>query len=223
MLEKFIPLIGKIVRTITFNKVLVWGIIAAVSIVSYTIFEKRKVLGQFFFEDAPAVVVSKSSFSVSDLSKGTIKSLVVNDDNLAGIIVLSADIRNNQRVPIFWYSDDTVIQRQLDSLYLNRDVRIPLFSSDQKNNEEIVSVINGEFTCTAYDEATNRAIFPGLKDKFPFICRTSLPPYYGQFSGYIAIGVNNLTSSTVLDRIKSESINIATEIYFRDILSTNKN
>ena len=219
MIEKFVPLIGKIIKTITLNKVFVWGVAAFILILGYTIFEKRAVLGQFFFEDAPAVVAERNVFKVSDLTKTAVKSLVINEANISSIIILSADIRNNQRVPIFWFSDDTSIQRSLDDLYLNKDVRIPLFSSDQKNKEEIVSVINGEFTCTAYSDDVNRSIFPGMKDKFPFICRTSLPPYYGQFSGYIAFALHSLPDSTALDRIKSESISIATEIYFRDILS----
>lgn len=221
MLEKFLPFIGKIVKTITLNKVIVWGVTASILVVGYTIFEQRKVLYNFIFEDAPAVVALKStSFTVSEQTKTAVKTLVVGEDNIAAIIILSADIRNNYRNTIFWFSDDSSIQRSLDALYLNRNAKIPLFSSDQKNNEEIVSVINGEFTCTKYDDAANKSIFPGLKDKFPFICRTSLPPYYGQFSGYIAFVLHSLPDTTALDKIKSEAISLATEIYFRDILTT---
>lgn len=216
MFEKFIPLLGKIVRTITLNKVLVWSLTSAIGIIGYTAFERRVILGQIIFNTVP--MADLPAIKISTITQTNIKKLVANEDFIAAVIILDADIRNNQRIPSFWYSDDTEIERSLDNLYLNKDKKVPLFSSDEKNNEEIVSVINGEFTCTAYDDAVNASIIPGMKDKFPYICRTSLPPYYGQFSGYIAVALHSLPDRTTLDRIKSESISIATEIYFRDIL-----
>ncbi len=222
MFIKLIPLFGKLVQTITLNKLIIWALTAAVLIVGYTFIEKRAYISQIFFKDNNAQLFSPSSFTLSELTKSNIRTLVSSENEINGVIVLSANIRNNLRVPIFWHSDSENIQRNLDELYKGKNSRIPLFSSDQKNNEEIVSVINGEFTCTAFDDAVNAAIFPKFKESFPFICRTSLPPYYGQFSGYIAFALRDLPDSTALDRIKSESITIATEIYFRDILSTTK-
>ena len=224
-LDKLFTLAVKIIRIISLENVAIWSFASLVGIVGYTAYENRVALTDRFLNSANTDVPGTetvAAWKISPTSAAKLKQLVDSNDIIAATIIVNADIRSNRRLPIHWYSAQPTIQKTLDSLFTGRYGGIPLFTSDEKNNENIVSVINGEFACSTFLESGNTAVFPGMASQFPFICRTSLPPYYGQFSGYITITLSRVPSSSELDKIKADTLNISTEIFFRDILPTTK-
>lgn len=220
--DRLFTLAAKIVRVISLKNVAIWTIAALIGIVGYTVFENRAALVSYIVNGPEVDTPQTTNFKVSETSQSRIKQLVDNDDLINSVVVLNADLRNNRRVPIHWYSDDPSIQKSTDSLFGGRYGGIPLFTSDEKNNENIVGIINGEFACGNFTDGGNGAMFPGLQNRMPFICRTSLPPYYGQFSGYITVTLNRVPTPSELDELKVETLNISTEIYFRDVLPSSK-
>lgn len=220
--DRAFSLAAKVVKIISLKNVLIWSFAAIVLIAGYTAFENRTALIDFIISGRASEVPQAATFSVSEPSRSRIKSLVDADDLINNIVVLTADIRNNRRLPIFWYADEESLQRQVDGLFSTREGGIPLFTSDEKNNENMVGIINGEFACGPFAENGNGSIFPGLDSRMPFVCRTSLPPYYGQFSGYITVSLNRIPTQSELDIVKTETVEISTEIYFRDVLPTSR-
>jgi hypothetical protein len=215
--DRAFSLLTKVIKVISLKNVAVWTFAALVALVGYTIFENRAAIVSFIVNGPEADSPTISGFKVSSSSQARVKQIVDVDDLVNSIVVMDADIRNNRRVPLFWYSDDTSIQRNLDTYFAGRYGGIPLFTSEPKNNENIVGVINGEFACSPY-EAGNAALFPGMASRMPFVCRASLPPYYGQFSGFVAISLNRVPSPDELIALKAETLNISTEIYFKDVM-----
>jgi len=214
-------LLAKIIKVISLKNIAIWSFAALVVLIGYTVFENRAALVSYFVNGPAIDAPSITGFKVSTPSQARVKQLVDSDDLINSIVIMNADIRNNRRVPLYWYSDDTSIQKSLDAYYTGRYGGIPLFTAEEKNNENVVGVINGEFACSSYADG-NTAVFPGLQNRMPFICRASLPPYYGQFSGFIAISLNRVPSPDELIVLKSETLNISTEIYFRDVVPANK-
>jgi hypothetical protein len=219
--DRAFSLAAKVIRIISLKNVAIWTLTALVLLVGYTIFENRATLVSYVVNgrtiDAPTI----TGFAVSSASQARIKQLVDTDDLINSIVILNADIRNNRRVPIFWYSDDASIQKTLDTFYTGRYGGIPLFTSEEKNNENVVGVINGEFACSAYVDG-NTVVFPGLATRMPYVCRASLPPYYGQFSGFVSITLNRIPTPDELIALKAEALSISTEIYFRDVIPASK-
>lgn len=221
--DRLFSLTAKVIRVISLKNVAIWTFAALVALIGYTVFENRTILVNYAVKGPEgSTPITSPVFTISDTTKTRIKTLTDTNDLIIGVTILNADIRNNRRVPIYWYSDDTQVQARLESLFSGRYGGIPLFTSDEKNNENIVGVINGEFACATYAGGGNSALFPGLDNRFPFVCRTSLPPYYGQFSGYVTIALNRIPTQPELDALKSEALNISTEIYFRDVLPANR-
>lgn len=217
--ERLFSLLGKVVQTISLKKVAIWTLAAMFSIVVYTAYENRATLVNLIVHGKkPDVVSGTVPFIVSETSRNRVKAMIGNDDIVNAVIIMNADIRNNRRVPLFWHSEDVNVQKQLDSLFADRFGGLPLFTSDEKNNENIVGVINGEFSCGPYSQGGNTTVYPGLQNRFLFICRTSLPPYYGAFSGYITVALNRVPEPAELDKLKVETLNLSTDIYFRDVL-----
>ena len=245
--DRAFSLAAKVIRVISLKNVAIWTCAALVAILGYTAFERRTelvvglppaaddavpgrdhdvedlllardALVNYIVNGPQIATPGISSFTVSETSKNRIKQIVDLDELINVIIVLNVDIRNNRRVALHWYSDDTSLQKSIDGLFTGRSGGVPLFTSDDRNNEAIVGIINGEFSCSSFKDGGNSGIFPGLDNRLPYICRASLPPYYGQFSGYITIALNRVPSAEELNTLKAETINIATEVYFRDVL-----
>lgn len=212
--DQIFSLATKIIQVISLKNVFIWALAALVLVLGLTVFENRTEILRAITSDD----VSAAPVKIGETSQLRAKRLVDTNDLMVGVTVLNADIRNNRRIPVFWYSDIEVVQTQLDAQFNDRYGGIPLFTSDEKNNESIVGVINGEFACGTFEETGSNAVFPGLGARFPFICRTSLPPYYGQFSGYIVFALNRTPTADDLAALKTEALNLSTEIYFRDVL-----
>ena len=199
----------------------VWTFAAIVVLIGFTLFQNRT---QIYAAITSAPVVETPStvtpFTVSTTSSDRLRQLIDGDDLISAIIVLNADLRNNRRIPIYWYSDDPFVQKSLDAQFTNK-FGIPLFTAEEKNNENMVGIINGEFACSPYLSG-NSSLYPGLEARMPTVCRASLPPYYGQFSGFLTISLNRVPTPDEVIALKSTLLAIATEIYFRDIVPENK-
>ena len=219
--DKAFSLAAKIINVISLKNVAVWTFAALVILVGYTVFENRQSIVKYVVDGPEAETPAATTFKIGPTSQGRIKQIVDTEDMVNSIVIMNADIRNNRRIPLFWYSDDSSIQKLLDSYYSGRGSGIPLFTAEEKNNENVVGVINGEFACSAYNLG-NASIFPGLAVRMPFICRASLPPYYGQFSGFVAVSLNRVPTPDELVDLKAQTLSIATEIYFRDVIPANK-
>ena len=220
--DRIFSLAAKVVKIISLKNVAIWTFAALVVILGYAFFEKRTEIVSYIVNGPVSEAPGIASFGISDTSKNRIKQIVDIDELISAIIVANVDIRNNRRIALHWYSDDTSLQKSIDALFANKYGGIPLFTSDEKNNETIVSIINGEFSCNSYKDGGNAGVFPGLENRLPYICRAPLPPYYGQFSGYVTLSLNRVPTADELTALKAETINISTEIYFRDVLPSSQ-
>lgn len=219
--DSVISLAAKVISVISLKKVAVWTFAAIVVLIGFTVFQNRaKIYASITSTPEIATPSTVVVFNVSTTSRDRLKQLIDADDLISSVIVLNADLRNNRRIPIWWYSDDPLVQKTFDGQFVNKG-SIPLFTAEEKNNENIVGIINGEFACSLYNEG-NAALFPGLGSRMPTVCRASLPPYYGQFSGFLSISLNRIPTPDELIALKSTTLALATEVYFRDIVPANK-
>lgn len=216
LLDKLLPLAGKMIRVISLRSVIVWALTGLISISCLAMYEYRDDILKKLFEAPSAQVRTVPTIAISNSTKSHIRQFVDREDLVVGMTILSVDIRNNRRIPVYWYSDDATVQKQLDSLFTGRFGGLPLFTSDDGNNTAIVSAINAAFICSPYHENGAAVLYPGFEFRFPVVCNTSVPPYFGQFAGYIAMTLNRKPSEIELDFLKAETTNISNEIFFRD-------
>jgi len=219
--DSVISLTAKVLSVISLKKVAVWTFAAMVVLTGFTVFQNRTAI-YAAITSAPVVETPSTivPYTVSQTSQDRLKQLIDGDDLISTIIVLNADLRNNRRIPIYWYSDDPFVQKTLDAQFVSK-FGIPLFTAEEKNNSNMVGVINGEFACNKYSEG-NASLFPGMESRMPTVCRASLPPYYGQFSGFLTISLNRVPTPDEVIALKSTILAVATEIYFRDVVPANK-
>lgn len=215
ILDRLLSLAEKIIRVISLKNVVIWSTLTFSVIVGYSIFENRADILQFMTQ-RPSAAIASTGFTVTSAVRARAQRFVDREDLVVGMVILTADIRNNRRIPVYWYSDDMFVTKQLDNIFNGRFGGVPLFTSDDKNNASVVSAINAEFTCTSFGESGMTILFPNLSNRFPVVCKVSVPPFYGKFAGYIIVALQQAPSAVEVDLIKAETTDLSNEIYLRN-------
>ena len=218
--------VSKLVTAITFKKVLLWTLAGVLAVIGYTAYERRSDLFEATKIGGSAVTPGNpvgSIFVVGDLTKKNISTFVKDEKNVVGFTVVSVDIRLNVRNQLFFFADQTSPNpptlAPLASL-----ARLPFFTKNDENNRLMIKLINGEFVCAPYNAGSSLVIAasPGANRDVVTICRASLPPYYGHFSGFISVLLNTDPDVEEQVRLKQAIEAMATEIYFRDVIPTTR-
>lgn len=215
-------LVSALVRSITFNKVLIWTLAMVISVLSYTVYERRDDL----FRATPFARLPGNDvgmiFTISKATKARAKELVEGDESIVGITILAADLRLNSRTALFHYGDNEFADPAAEAA-LQVLGNLPLFSKNEENNRQMTKLINGEFICVPYATSALAIAVPNANKKVITICRASLPPYYGQFSGFVSLFLAIDPDIEHQIRLKQMLEMFATAVYFRDVVpSTHK-
>lgn len=208
-----------ILKIISLKKIFIWTLTALVLTITITIYEHRDKLFS-----APTKVIlneEREPFSVSTDSEKKLVSLIRENKTFLGVSVLSANLRKNTRTRVFYYVDafsDKPFADELKESFAGPKI-LPLFSSNEKNNFHMVKLLNGEFTCAPADSSLIANLPGGNPENFKniTICRASLPPYSGNFTGWIALFVNGTVTNENYYSVKLQAESLAEVIYTNDI------
>lgn len=215
-----ISFITKLVKTITFNLVLVWTIAGLATVIGFIIYEHRDDLFEATLAANKTGNVVGSTFTVSNDTKNKIRDFVIADDDIIGFGVFSADIRLNLRITNFFFGDgqkNSIEEKET----LNQISRLrPLFTSSELNNRYMVKLINGEFYCVNYTSTLLSRSSPDINTEVISVCRASLPPYYGHFAGFLTIYLRNDPDIERQIILKKQLETFAVQIYFKDVVPT---
>lgn len=213
--------ISKLVRTITFNKVVIWSLTALLCISLFTIYENRsKILGWFAAPEIANMV--GIVFSVGAETQIRLTDLVHKNPTIVGASVMSADLRLNEARSMFFTSDEGTLSELGDRSNQVDSNRLPLFTSADDNNTDIIRLINGQFTCSPFSSTLEAKIYPQLSTAVKSVCRSSIPSYYGYFSGYLQIYLSETPNSEQQLQFKLIVEKLANDIYFKDVLPTQR-
>lgn len=214
--------LSKLVTSITFKKVLIWTIALVLFVVGTISYEHRTELFDIAAgTNGPAVNRVNTTFTISDRTKKDIASFVSDDRSVMGFTVYSVDIRLNAQNSLYFFTDPSAVDPPTLSP-LTAITRLPLFTKNDDNNRQMVKLINGEFTCAPYGTTILATVAPTVNRSVITICRASLPPYYGHFSGYVSVFLNSDPDIDKQVRLKQMIEILATEIYFRDVIPTTR-
>lgn len=218
-----IGFLSKLVRTITFTKVVIWTLAGFVGVLGYTVFENRSTIFGIGESHQTTNQVG-NTFVVGEQTKEAIKNLVLQDQSVLGVAVIAADLRLNRRKSLYFFSERgaDVVKDPIAQAQISQVNSLPLFTKDEQNNIQMIKLINGEFSCAPYSVALLSSAAPALNKNVISVCRASLPPYYGHFSGFLTMFLNSDPSVEAQLQLKATLETLATEIYFRDVIPTSR-
>ena len=93
-----------------------------------------------------------------------------------------------------------------------------VFDYDAKNTTQMVAILSNEFKCDPYKDTIYFRYAPELENNLPTVCRLAIPPFVGQFVGFITVGMSKEMTKQELDSIRLEVSRIAVEIYLNDVI-----
>ena len=223
--EKAIEIIEQIMDVLTFRRVALLTILASFCIVLLAAFENRTALFSSFYKNtAPLGAVA---WTLSEESKKQLADLT-NTPSIGAVIFSDVDLQKNQRTIKYFYVKD---QREFDQMKLLalKLIPQPLFDNDSDNTDQMVSMLNNEFRCVPANKTSITKFVPDFEKKYATVCRIAVPPFFGQFAGYVSIGLykyeegtdskDSLTSN--FEALHLKMTQLATDIYVRDLASRN--
>ncbi len=216
-----VRLIIKFVRTLTLNKVAIFAAMSFLTIVGITFWENRDKLSELGNRTSDTAYMSMT-WTVSDKTKKAIINLVETDPKIIAASVMSVDIRFNEVRPVFFYSTDQSLIGSVAFDTESRFSRIPLFSFSEKAAENAIKLINGEFNCIPFSETSIGVLYPELGDIFKYVCRSSIPSYYGHFSGFVAVYLTEQPSAAKQAQLEITLQKLSNEIFFEDVVRTRR-
>lgn len=201
----------RVVEWVTFRRVTLTFLFAVLGVMLLTVFEQRAVLFSIVFPhevtpDHNVVVVSKR---VED----QINQLVLTNDKIIAMGVISADLRTNQRTPAYYYTKSPVVERLFDQVNKFMGPTQTIFSSNTASNQRMVSVINGEFSCGSMSDTLMAKVVPTLLDHLETVCFVGVPPYYGDFRGYVVVFLSRDITTEGFDSLRLAIVRVANDVY----------
>jgi uncharacterized membrane protein len=216
--EKVLSFIENLIDTLTFKRVLLIALLTLVGLVLNTVFENRKQIVDKFIDPKPAKTedAAITNWVLSDSSKASLINLA-KTTNVTFISITDVDLKKNRRAVKYYYLDDPTIKINPSAL---QALSLPnaVFDFDPKNTAQMVAVLSNEFRCDAYRDTINYRYAPELADRLPTVCRLAVPPFVGQFVGFITIATDRIMSKDELNTIRLEVSRLAVEIYLNDVV-----
>ena len=164
------------------------------------------------FREAPAI----DDWDVSQETKVEIVRMVKDSQQINFSVVTQIDLQKNRRKPRFWHLESP--QADAVSRKAAAMMPLPVFDDDGKNTSQILSVLNTDFLCTPFEDTIFARHFPELKGEIPVICRMSIPPIFGQFTGILTIGLTRTPTKDEYTAIRQLATELSTRIYMKDIV-----
>lgn len=214
-IKKALPILDRFVTWASPTRIMMLTFVSLVLIGSLTVFEKRDAIVKGFTDhDSIEVSISKEPrLELPTEIQEQIIKLVKRSPNITFISVVAANLRANQRDTVFYYADEQNIDLAMRNLMASNGSTYPIFTTNDKSNAQMVSVLNGEFSCQKFADTIFATRLPLAANDMPHICQVSMPPYYGEFSGYILFGLKKVPDKMGMDDLRLEAVKLSTDIY----------
>lgn len=216
-LKNILPKIGNFLSWLSPRKLLTMTLFFIVLIISITVFEQRNlILSAMAGEGELMSPPTTAKIKVPDSMQTALQEYVTNNKKVVSFSVVSSNIRVNQSETVYFFSDNDLLTQLESDSRKNSGSIFPIFTSSETENTQMVAAINGEFACYKYEDTFRFRAVPDASNISPFICAISLPPYYGEFSGYLLFGLKSAPSQTEIDEFRLVGTRFSTEIYTKN-------
>lgn len=219
MKEDIVAFINDMLDALTWSRVGLFFLAGIVLIAVLMFYENRNRFIDFVFGNTSVEAVENLSqpWELSEKSKAELKKLT-EQPLVGGVLITEVNLKKNRRITKYWYVQDPAFRNDVVQI-LSTLLPQPFFDTDVKNNEQMLGVLGNQFTCTPTSQTVFNNIFPSMAAKLPWVCRLAVPPYVGEFAGFITLALVRAPTYTEKEALKIELARISINLYLRDIES----
>ena len=216
--DRVLGFLEDIIDTLTFKRVGLIALLTAIGLGLYALFENRSNVIERVIQPAAVIApVGTPQWELSDRSKATLQTFAKSTD-VALVVVSDVDLQKNRRTVRYYYIDDVVNIKLEPAALQTMSLPQTMFDYDAKNTAQMVAVLSNEFRCDPYKDTAFFHFAPELAEKLPIVCRLAIPPFVGQFAGFLTVAAARNLNRMELDTIRLEASRIAAEIYTNDVI-----
>lgn len=201
--------IRSITRALSLTRILKVCFLMFLSLIIVIVFERRseilsKLLEPIIVENTQPIPTSLmlTNFHINSLEK-----ILQSFPGVNGVAVVSVNLRENTKNIIFKSIDKKLISF-LDSI----PESLPLFTNNGELNNRTVYLLGGEIHCMNSSKNNLGALVANLEQFMPFSCAIPIPPYYGDFSGWIIVGFDGVPEDKEFLKFKTVVTKISADI-----------
>lgn len=206
--DEYITIAKQILNFLSWKRIFYLGLIVltAIILVISGILTLPNGSKKFVEDTAPTLKISASI-------KKEIDDAVTKSDNILAIQIVTISFQTNIRTETYLSTDSPAIKAIYNEFINNRVIKTPLFDSDKINNLRIIRLINGEFVCVPYREATAYKYAPKGENYISSVCAIAIPPSYGEFSGILTIYLKSVPDKNFTEQLFIVARDISFRIY----------
>jgi hypothetical protein len=212
--EEIVAFLNDMVDALTWKRAGLLTLLGSFVVALLMAFENRSTLFDHVYQQ-PSVEQLTYPWELSENTRTDLVNLLA-QDIVGGVLVTEVNLKKNRRTTKFWAIKDPVFKETAARVVAGL-LPQALFDTDRKNNEQMISVLNNQFLCTPTAETTFARILPDMPKKLPYVCRLAVPPYVGEFAGFITIALSRQATASELEALKIELTRISIELYLRDV------
>jgi hypothetical protein len=196
--------------------VLLFGILGTVLTLTY---ENRALV----FQKVLAATKGSSEITgweLSDSTKAQMVGMARGSQWINMVLITEIDLQKNRRIPKYWFLDspqEPTIKNRTTVLFPQ-----PVFDLDAKNTQQMIGILNNEFVCNPIEDTVFFKLFPELQKEMPYICRLSIPPFYGRFVGILTVGLRKVPTKDELEQVRIDLARFSVEVYLNDVTKKSK-
>lgn len=215
-MESILKTLDSLLQHVTFIRVFLVSILIIFAVLSLTLYENR----QRVYDDFSVAKLDGDFMLKPPSLKGTqiLNELTAKYPEIAMISLIDADPVANTRRVIARIIPDTLLNKIVhEKTDTNPTIGDgPLFGSDPTSNRQILSIMNGEFSCDPVSGSILANIFPQSQTIVKFSCRVPLPPAFNKATGWFTIHLKEMPKEK-LDRLKFDSLSASLMYYNAEI------
>jgi len=213
--EEIVSFLNDMVDALTWKRAGLMTLLGSVLVILLMAYENRTTLfDRVYAGNKNSIEQLSYPWAISESTRADLSTLM-RQNIVGGVSVTEVNLRKNRRIIKYWDIKDQALRAQLAPAIENL-LPQPLFDSIQKNNDQMIAVLNNQFVCQKTDDSVYH-IIPDLSKNMPWLCRLAVPPYVGEFAGFITIGLVRQPQPTEIEALKIELTRISIELYLRDV------
>ena len=217
-MTKFLELIAPLLDKLSWSKVAMVLVLVIIGIGGTALWENR----QTIYEAAPRPdrFAGRNMTVLSDTSKEAVSQFLKKHSEVQFMTVLNMDFQKNLRTPIYRAFANPKIEAIVRGYEVEGRTGVtPIFLTDAvANNNQMVSLINGEFSCSPFADGQLARIMPDLKPMITLSCRVPIPPSWSTGTmGYIVVHLSQPTDRGTLEYLKLELMALSMFIFSSDV------
>lgn len=208
--RSFLIVFQKAVLWMNFRRLFLLFSTSLVVIFSIALYEGRILFDEIFHGEAIDSAPREPQLRLSQELQQMLSDTVSKSQYISGISVHTVNLKVNEQRVVFQYTDDPFISKSWEASTSPVSV---MFDADQVSNLQMITIINGEFICSKFTNTKLNRSTPELAPQVSTVCQLSIPPFYGNFGGFITFYLKTAPTIDVQHAVRIDAVKASNAVY----------